>query len=95
MSRLLRLPVILWKHYKDREQAISDQRWLDRSFFPVMQVTIPSFFFLLVIFVVYRAMGSDAYFPHHKKDIADMWANQFITYIQESFFPKHYYSTLK
>lgn len=95
MSRLLRLPVILFRHYKDKEISMADQKWLDQTFFPVMQAIIPSIFLLIIMMVVYRAMGSDAYFPHHKKDIADMWANQFITYIQESFFPKHYYSTLK
>lgn len=95
MSKLLKLPIILWKHYKDEEQAISDQKWLDITFFPLMTIVIPSFFFLLVIFVVYRAMGSDSYVLHHKQQIADMWVNKLITYIQESFFPKHYYTTLK
>lgn len=95
MNRLLRLPVILWKHYKDKQQLMADQKWLDRVFFPVMTVVIPSFFIILVVVIFIYAMGSNAYYPHHKKDIADMWANQIITYIQESFFPKHYYSTLK
>jgi len=96
MSRLLRLPVILYRYnYKPESQVLSDQKWLDITFFPAISAILPLLVLGVIVYLFWNAMGTELYYQGYKKDIADMWANKLITYIQESFFPKHYYTTLK
>jgi len=96
MSRLIRLPVILYRYnYKPEQQILSDQKWLDITFFPAVSAILPAMVLIVILSLFWNATGTERYYEGHKKDIADMWVNQFITYIQESFFPKHYYTTLK